>query len=33
VISGDKKQDAVSKQMALAFGLDHIIISDDRPEG
>ncbi len=32
VISGDKKQDAVSKQMALAFGLDHIIISDDRPK-
>src|SRR5882724_10067171 len=32
VVSGDKKQDAVSKQMALAFGLDHIIISDDRPK-
>src|SRR5712664_4148374 len=32
VVSGNKKQDAVSKQMALAFGLDHIIISDDRPK-
>lgn len=32
VVSGNKKQDAVSKEMALAFGLDHIIISDDRPK-
>src|SRR4030088_1477316 len=32
VVSGNKKQDAVSKGMALAFGLDHIIISDDRPK-
>src|SRR5712664_1497426 len=32
VISGNKKQDAVSKEMALAFGLDHIIISEDRPK-
>src|SRR6201993_3226176 len=32
VVSGDKKEDAVSKQMVLAFGLDHIIISDDRPK-
>jgi uncharacterized protein len=32
VVAGNKKQDAVSKQMALAFGLDHIIISDDRPK-
>jgi len=32
VISGNKKQDAISKEMALAFGLDHIIISDDRPK-
>lgn len=32
VISGNKKQDAISKQMALAFGLDHIIISEDRPK-
>lgn len=31
VVIGNKKQDATSKQMALAFGLDHIIISDDRP--
>src|SRR5258708_12553196 len=32
VLSGRAQQDAVSKQMALAFGLDHIIISDDRPK-
>jgi predicted deacylase len=32
VISGNKKQDAISKEMALAFGLDHIIISEDRPK-
>src|SRR5690242_5591103 len=32
VVSGNKKQDAVSKEMVLAFGLDHIIISDDRPK-
>ena len=32
VVTGNKKQDAISKQMALAFGLDHIIISDDRPK-
>jgi predicted deacylase len=32
VIGGNAKQDAVSKEMALAFGLDHIIISDDRPK-
>jgi predicted deacylase len=32
VISGNKKQDAISKQMLLAFGLDHIIISEDRPK-
>lgn len=31
LVTGSKKQDAVSKQMAEAFGLDHIIISDDRP--
>ena len=31
MVTGNKKQDAVSRQMALAFGLDHIIISDDRP--
>lgn len=32
VVTGNKKQDAISKQMAQAFGLDHIIISDDRPD-
>jgi uncharacterized protein len=32
VVTGNKKQDAISKQMALAFGLDHIIISEDRPK-
>lgn len=32
VVRGNKKQDAVSKEMALAFGLDHIIISEDRPK-
>ena len=32
VISGNKKQDAISKEMALAFGLDYIIISEDRPK-
>src|SRR3989454_12446428 len=26
------KQDGVAKEMALAFGLDHIIISADRPK-
>jgi uncharacterized protein len=32
VVTGNKKEDAVSKEMVLAFGLDHIIISDDRPK-
>src|SRR5215468_10036967 len=32
VVTGNKKEDAVSKDMVLAFGLDHIIISDDRPK-
>jgi uncharacterized protein len=32
VISGRAQQDATSKEMTLAFGLDHIIISDDRPK-
>jgi uncharacterized protein len=32
LVTGNKKQDVISKQMALAFGLDHIIISDDRPK-
>ena len=30
--TGNDKQDAVSREMALAFGLDHIIISADRPK-
>jgi len=30
--SGNAKQDAVSREMVLAFGLDHIIISADRPK-
>jgi uncharacterized protein len=29
--TGDAAQDSVSRAMALAFGLDHIIISTDRP--
>jgi uncharacterized protein len=31
-ITGDQKQDAMSREMALAFGLDTIIISADRPK-
>jgi uncharacterized protein len=30
--SGNAKQDAVTRDMALAFGLDHIIIWSDRPK-
>jgi hypothetical protein len=30
--TGDEKLDAVSRDMALAFGLDHIIITTDRPK-
>ncbi len=30
--SGNEKQDEVSRAMVLAFGLDHIIISTDRPK-
>lgn len=30
--SGNEKQDAISREMVLAFGLDHIIISADRPK-
>jgi len=30
--TGNEKQDAISRQMVLAFGLDTIIISDDRPK-
>jgi predicted deacylase len=29
--TGNAKQDAVSREMVLAFGLDHIIVSTDRP--
>ena len=31
-VSGNAEQDARSREMALAFGLDHIIISADRPK-
>ena len=30
--TGNEKQDQMSKEMVLAFGLDHIIISADRPK-
>ena len=30
--TGNAKQDAVSREMVLAFGLDHIILSTDRPK-
>jgi predicted deacylase len=30
-VTGNQKQDDLSRAMVLAFGLDHIIISDDRP--
>jgi predicted deacylase len=30
--TGNEKQDQISKEMVLAFGLDHIIISTDRPK-
>jgi uncharacterized protein len=30
--TGNEKQDAISREMLLAFGLDHIIISTDRPK-
>jgi predicted deacylase len=30
-VTGNAQQDAFSKQMVLAFGLDHIIIAADRP--
>jgi predicted deacylase len=30
--TGDAQTDGVSREMVLAFGLDHIIISDDRPK-
>jgi hypothetical protein len=31
-VTGNAKQDSASKAMVLAFGLDHIIISSDRPK-
>src|SRR5437867_6005002 len=31
-LSGNAQQDAISKQMVLAFGLAHIILSADRPK-
>jgi predicted deacylase len=31
-VTGNQKQDDASKAMVLAFGLDHIIISKDRPK-
>ncbi|MEK6374775.1 MAG: succinylglutamate desuccinylase/aspartoacylase family protein [Acidobacteriota bacterium] len=31
-VSGNAQQDAISKEMVLAFGLDHIIISTERPK-
>jgi uncharacterized protein len=30
--TGNEKQDRISREMVLAFGLDHIIISEDRPK-
>jgi uncharacterized protein len=30
--TGNTAQDAVSKEMVLAFGLDHVIVSTDRPK-
>lgn len=30
--TGNEQQDAISRDMVLAFGLDHIIISADRPQ-
>jgi hypothetical protein len=30
--TGNAKQDTVSREMVLAFGLDHIIVSTDRPK-
>src|SRR5262249_44697568 len=30
--TGNSKQDAAAREMVLAFGLDHIIISADRPK-
>ncbi len=32
VLSGNARQDEISRRMVLAFGLDHIIISSNRPK-
>ena len=31
-VTGNQKQDEASRAMVLAFGLDHIIVSSDRPK-
>ncbi len=31
-VTGNARQDSISKEMVLAFGLDHIVISTDRPK-
>jgi predicted deacylase len=31
-LSGNPKQDAITREMVLAFGIDHIIIASDRPK-
>jgi predicted deacylase len=31
-VTGNQKQDELSRAMVLAFGLDHIIVSSDRPK-
>jgi hypothetical protein len=31
-VTGNARQDSISREMVLAFGLDHIIISSDRPK-
>ena len=31
-LSGNPKQDAITREMVLVFGIDHIIISSDRPK-
>jgi predicted deacylase len=31
-VTGNRKQDELSRAMVLAFGLDHIIVSSDRPK-
>jgi predicted deacylase len=31
-VTGNAAQDSISKEMVLAFGLDHVIISPDRPK-